>query len=423
MFYKQDHKMESRTGARRSSPEFASSRTSNVSRGMSSGYETGAIYSYSSLGTKESQELPTMSRVGSSEGTNYPFGLRKEGRGYMTESELTTRSPTPGSSRRFESVKREIDQDSIFTRNRSASPVWLSKKMKEIALKESEDKSNPSGDKLPPYSPLFTAKAGRSKSDLDPSSSRRLTGLGSPTESMNYMKDPLYFLCTDGDLSPVGSSISRNSGLLSEDIRVRDSPLRHYKFASESFNTNMKSPDFCQETPKKEALKSDYQNLRHEVYDSRDSRDTRDRSNSFHDLREPSTASRDLTKTRVRHKTLAYGVSGRDLDRAKFSQTRRSSDEDMKNILRELEDTGYFSKVMFVFADPHKRILLTLKYPLSMKFKLLRINFYHLIDIDRAKTFRLSSHLWPFRSFTFCAIQFRHNFSMSWNPRTQPLNN
>ena len=41
---------------------------------------------------------------------------------------------------------------------------------------------------------------------------------------------------------------------------------------------------------------------------------------------------------RNRHSTLPYGVGSAELTAAKF-------DMDMKNILRELEDTGFFQQV------------------------------------------------------------------------------
>ena len=44
-------------------------------------------------------------------------------------------------------------------------------------------------------------------------------------------------------------------------------------------------------------------------------------------------------KTRTRHSTLPYGVGSADLTAAKF-------DMDMKNIITDLENTGFFSQVI-----------------------------------------------------------------------------
>ena len=45
-----------------------------------------------------------------------------------------------------------------------------------------------------------------------------------------------------------------------------------------------------------------------------------------------------INVSRNRHSTLPYGVGSAELTAAKF-------DMDMKNILRELEDTGFFQQV------------------------------------------------------------------------------
>ena len=138
-------------------------------------------------------------------------------------------------------------------------------------------------------------------------------------------------MCGDRDLlSPRDSVISRNSGILSSDFRSKTSPSKDYKSLTEFSSSNLRSPDLYHPTSSK---------LFNDIYQPRD------RSNSFHDLREPSSVLRDLPKSRIRHKTLAYGVSGQDLERARYDPTRKDEDEDMKRILRELEDTGFFSKV------------------------------------------------------------------------------
>ena len=65
----------------------------------------------------------------------------------------------------------------------------------------------------------------------------------------------------------------------------------------------------------------------------------RDRSSSFHDIREREEAgARGQARPRTRHQTLPYGVGSTELTAAKF-------DMDMKNIIRELEDTGFFHQV------------------------------------------------------------------------------
>ena len=48
----------------------------------------------------------------------------------------------------------------------------------------------------------------------------------------------------------------------------------------------------------------------------------------------------------MRHKTLAYGVSKDDL--AKSVGYSQGSNEDLEKVLRELDNTGYFSEVVKV---------------------------------------------------------------------------
>ena len=55
--------------------------------------------------------------------------------------------------------------------------------------------------------------------------------------------------------------------------------------------------------------------------------------------REPSReAAPGTARQRTRHSTLPHGVGAAEITHAKF-------DMDMKNILRELEDTGFFQQV------------------------------------------------------------------------------
>ena len=49
-------------------------------------------------------------------------------------------------------------------------------------------------------------------------------------------------------------------------------------------------------------------------------------------------------RSRMRHKTLAYGVSKDDL--AKSVGYSQGSNEDLEKVLRELDNTGYFSEVV-----------------------------------------------------------------------------
>ena len=73
----------------------------------------------------------------------------------------------------------------------------------------------------------------------------------------------------------------------------------------------------------------------------------RDRANSFHDIREREEAGpggRGQVRPRTRHQTLPYGVGSTELTAAKF-------DMDMKNIIRELEDTGFFHQVRILCAE------------------------------------------------------------------------
>ena len=50
-------------------------------------------------------------------------------------------------------------------------------------------------------------------------------------------------------------------------------------------------------------------------------------------------------KSRLRQKTLAYGVSKGDLDTAKSAAYSHGSNEDLEKVLRDLDNTGYFSEV------------------------------------------------------------------------------
>ena len=66
-------------------------------------------------------------------------------------------------------------------------------------------------------------------------------------------------------------------------------------------------------------------------------------SAGFHGCDETSLVS--PPKSRLRHKTLAYGVSKDDLNCAKSVAYNQGSNEDMKKVLLELDNTGYFSEV------------------------------------------------------------------------------
>ena len=370
MYYKKDKEMEFNARTRRSSPEFSSSRASTVSRGygsgLSSGYETGTLHSpvgkkYSSHVAKETNGFTETTRTSKSEGINSGYRLNKDEKNYISSSPIyqsngsptfrnlkSPTSPSLDSPRRYRSIDRDFDQHHHLDRSRSSSSptstVWLSKKMKDAALngfRESEDKLC---DKQRPYSPMSNSRYERSKSDLEPLSSRRLHSLDSPSDSINYhiSRRETSHYCAERDLlSPRDSVISRNSGIVSSEFRSRTSPSKDYKSLNEFSSSNLKSPDLYPLTSTRDQIKSDSSKMFNDIYLQRD------RANSFHDLREPSMVLKDLPKSRVRHKTLAYGVSGQDLERARFGSTGQGSDEDMKKILRELEDTGFFSKVIF----------------------------------------------------------------------------
>lgn len=67
-------------------------------------------------------------------------------------------------------------------------------------------------------------------------------------------------------------------------------------------------------------------------------------SNGYHGCDEENLVS--PPKSRLRHKTLAYGVSKDDLNCAKsVMKYNQGSNEDMKKVLLELDNTGYFSEV------------------------------------------------------------------------------
>ena len=67
----------------------------------------------------------------------------------------------------------------------------------------------------------------------------------------------------------------------------------------------------------------------------------RERANSCHDLRDDTTGGA-AVRARVRHTTLPYGVAATDLRQARTAVDKQ--DLNMKLILKELEDTGYFSQ-------------------------------------------------------------------------------
>jgi len=306
---------------------------------------------------------PETRRSGRSDGIKPSYEITKEDKSFSATSSQyratasptfrnvkSPTSPALSSSRRYGSVDRDFDQHHNSDRNRSApSPtttVWLSKKMKEAAMNGFAGGSPLSGgDKQRSYSPPTTTRYERSKSDLEPSHNRRLNSLESPTESINFIisrrETPQYMVPDRELLSPRESVISRSSGRHPSDYRSKTSPSKDYKSLNEFSTSNLKSPDLFHPSLTRERDCSDPSKFYTDIYQSRD------RSNSFHDLREPSSVLRDLPKSRVRHKTLAYGVSGQDLERAKLGTTDKGSDEDMKTILRELEDTGYFSKNNF----------------------------------------------------------------------------
>jgi len=80
----------------------------------------------------------------------------------------------------------------------------------------------------------------------------------------------------------------------------------------------------------------DFESSPMKTYSQSQMMSSRDRANSFHDIRDRDAEhSAPVAKQRTRHSTLPYGVGSADLTAAKF-------DMDMKNIIRELEDTGFF---------------------------------------------------------------------------------
>jgi len=379
--------MEYSSRTRRSSPEFSSSRASTASRGygsgLSSGYETGPLHSpvskkYSSHISKEMNGFTETRRSGRPEGRGSTYGSKKEETNYPSISSpyrcsgsptfhdiKSPASPAFSSSRRYRSVDRDFDQHDHLDRTRSSSSptnssVWLSKKMKEVSQNGFKESDQKHGDKQRSYSPLSNSRYERSKSDLEPQSTRRLHSFDSPSDSVNSRRETPHYICADRDLlSPRDSIISRNS-----DFRSRASPSKDYKSMNEFSNTNLRSPDMYPQTSPSHLTNSDSSKFLTELYQQRD------RSNSFHDLREPSSVLKDIPKSRFRHKTLAYGVSGHDLERARSGHTTQGSnarsghtrqgsdvrsghtrqgsdEEDMQKILRELEDTGFFNKNHF----------------------------------------------------------------------------
>ena len=165
--------------------------------------------------------------------------------------------------------------------------------------------------------------------------------------------------------SPTDYGLSRHSSIISL-TKHRDSPFQDYRSlpssrlletdAMKSFNLESKYLDSRKvdphpqphikdyKMPNDKVPNSGYESSPLKAYSQSQMMSSRDRANSFHDIRDRDAGqtAAPVTKQRTRHSTLPYGVGSADLTAAKF-------DMDMKNIIRELEDTGFFHQVRITF--------------------------------------------------------------------------
>ena len=260
-------------------------------------------------------------------------------------------------------------------RNVSNSPVgpqavWLSKKMKELTEKT-------------PTTAVNTASSSRSRifeRNISTSSYCSTINDQNRTErtTRTYLDELGSKMKNGSDLSPSDSfidrmiisaqrdlsspldvplNLSRNSSIISLNIKQKQSPfndyqsLPHRSIENELRNLESKYLESRKDSPLKD-FKTGKTNLDSKVgylessplkniqYEKTlQSVTSRDRANSFHDIREESQ-SRSDSKHRIRHSTLPYGVGAEVVRAAKF-------DQDMKSILKDLENTGFFSQVCF----------------------------------------------------------------------------
>ena len=266
---------------------------------------------------------------------------------------------------------REVER---ITSKYTSSPVgpqtvFLSKKMKELTEKQQQSSSpvpfsncesiKPSYEvstptKMPASShnnDEYGKTERTTRSLLDELSNKKIGGNDlSPTDSFI---DRMIMSAQLDINSPMDFGISRQSSVISL-TKHKDSPFQEYRSLPSSrlletdamksetkYLESRRSPVPMKEYAHDKLLSSAaFENSPLRTYSqSQVGLSPRDRANSFHDIREREEAgARGQTRPRARHQTLPYGVGSTELTAAKF-------DMDMKNIIRELEDTGFFHQV------------------------------------------------------------------------------
>jgi len=262
--------------------------------------------------------------------------------------------------------------------------VFLSKKMKELTEKQSQQQqrsssspvlyptSQSSFERAKSYdveknTPTTTSYSNinhdynksserntntNTRSFLDELSSKRMTGEGRDMSPTDSFIDRMILSAQQDIQSPTDYGMSRQSSIISL-TKHRDSPFQDYRSlpssrlletdAMKSINLESKyletrkidhQPHY--KMPNDKVPTYDFESSPMKTYSQSQMMSSRDRANSFHDIRDRDAEhSAPVAKQRTRHSTLPYGVGSADLTAAKF-------DMDMKNIIRELEDTGFF---------------------------------------------------------------------------------
>ena len=293
------------------------------------------------------------------------------------------RSPSAAYTRSMSASDRDRDREveRITSKYTASSPVgpqtvFLSKKMKELTEKQrsspvpfsssvrnSYERAKPY-ERSPPTKRSVTSHSiddyGKNerttRSFLDELSSKKIGGDDmSPTDSFI---DRMIMSAQQDITTPIDLGISRQSSVISLN-KHKDSPFQEYRSLPSSrlletdamksvqleskYLESRKSPVPMKEYGHDKLFSSAaFENSPLRTYSqSQVGLSPRDRANSFHDIREREEAGpggRGQVRPRTRHQTLPYGVGSTELTAAKF-------DMDMKNIIRELEDTGFFHQV------------------------------------------------------------------------------
>ena len=250
---------------------------------------------------------------------------------------------------------KELTEKQHRSETRATSSPSFSNVRNNYERTKSYDRSTPTKvAPAPSHSSNDYGKSERTtKSFLDELCSKR-SGVDdmSPTDSFI---DRMIVSAQQDINSPMDFGMSRQSSIISLN-KHKDSPFQEYRSlpSSRLLETDaMKS--FQLESKYLESRKSSVKDYAHNkvpsdaVYEnsplktysqSQVGMSSRDRANSFHDIREreETGGGGSQQKPRTRHQTLPYGVGSSELTAAKF-------DMDMKNIIRELEDTGFFNQV------------------------------------------------------------------------------